>query len=249
MPEQIAVDAVAFDMGNTLTWSPLPDVLQNAATAFSSALEAFDVHIPPDRLTEAWATADREVNYPFATHFLQEEPFVQSALSRLAVPAPARALAGPRLLRMCREEIRKVLGERDVSELVGALQALQAKAKRLAVLSNDRSYTTPTLLKWLGLDGYFSTVLVSEDIGCEKPDPRMFQALIEAVDMPPERIAYIGDDTVRDVQAGQRAGLKTILWRPGGEKPEETLWSTSQGTGADPDAVLTSWSDLPGLIV
>jgi len=140
------------------------------------------------------------------------------------------------------------LENRDFDELIACLDALRERGKRLAVMSNDRSYATPTLLKWMGLADRFGHVIASEETGHEKPASQVFEALIARLGLSPERIAYIGDDTVRDMAAGQRAGLKVILWRPDGQEPEETSWATSQEVATPPDAVLTAWGDLPDLV-
>jgi len=248
MQARLEVDAIAFDVGNTLTTSPMPDVLAAMAPAFCEILQRRGANVAQQALIEAWDKANREVHFPFASHFMQEEPIVQEALRRLGVPADVRALAAPELLVLCRRAIRGVLEDRDLDELIACLDDLRERGKRLAILSNDRSFATPTLLKWMGLADRFGLVTVSEETGHEKPAPQAFDVLIARLGLPPERIAYIGDDTVRDMAAGQRAGLKVILWRPGGRELEETSWATSQEVAVTPDAVLTAWSDLPDLV-
>ena len=248
MPDAINVDAVAFDVGNTLTASPLPDAMQDIAQASCVHLQDCGFGIAPQAIAEAWLDADRTVDYPFASHFLQEEPIVQRALADLGIPAATRSLVAPELLSICRRAIQRVLEGRKQPELLAALGDLRGRGKVLAVMSNDRAFATPTMLDWLGLAREFSQVIVSEEVGYEKPSPELFGELSRRIRTPPDRIAYVGDDTVRDVEAGRKAGLKVILWRPGGKAPEETLWATSRGVDARPDAVLTAWRDLPGLI-
>ena len=59
-----------------------------------------------------------------------------------------------------------------------------------------------------------SIVTDSHVIGYAKPDPRIFSDAIAALDLPPERIAYVGDSYVNDVGGARAAGLVPLLYDP-----------------------------------
>lgn len=51
-------------------------------------------------------------------------------------------------------------------------------------------------------------------VGVEKPDPAIFDFALEALDLPPDEIWYVGDTPAFDVIGARRAGLRPILMDP-----------------------------------
>ncbi len=89
---------------------------------------------------------------------------------------------------------------------------------RLAVLSNSDNDFLTACLRRNGL--HFDTVVTSELAQALKPDPAIFLHLAHRMDMPPERILYVGDNPVPDVLGPRQAGLK-VAWinRSGRRRP------------------------------
>ncbi len=56
--------------------------------------------------------------------------------------------------------------------------------------------------------------LISSLIGWRKPSPHFFQCLIQAVDLPPQAILFVGDDLHNDYLPAQQAGLRAVLVDP-----------------------------------
>ncbi len=116
------------------------------------------------------------------------------------------------------------------------LERLRAAGMTLAVLTNgDGAYQTAKL-EATRLTGFFKPehLLISGALGVEKPDPRAFAALTNALSLPPERVLYVGDHRVNDMQGARRAGLRTC-------------WLRRRQTDADreeADLVIDSLSEL-----
>ncbi len=66
-------------------------------------------------------------------------------------------------------------------------------------------------LNQIGLAGHFDVRIAAHQLGTVKPDPAIFLAACEALGVPPEEVAYVGDDLRLDVEGAQKAGL-TGLW-------------------------------------
>lgn len=95
-------------------------------------------------------------------------------------------------------------------DVVPALRELQRRGVTLGVVSNmDRSL--PRILQRLEIDGYFSVVVSSGEVGMSKPDPGLFLAAIARTDMLPEDAVYVGDQYENDVVGARNAGLFPIL--------------------------------------
>ncbi|MCQ2576401.1 MAG: HAD family hydrolase [Treponema sp.] len=59
-----------------------------------------------------------------------------------------------------------------------------------------------------GMMKYCDVVLGSEEIGALKPSQKVFQELINKLDLPPEQILYVGNSHRYDVEGSKKAGMK-----------------------------------------
>lgn len=64
---------------------------------------------------------------------------------------------------------------------------------KLAVVSNFDTRLRP-LLKSLGILHLFDAVVISAEIGVEKPNPIIFEAACQQLDVCPEATVHVGDD-------------------------------------------------------
>ena len=65
-----------------------------------------------------------------------------------------------------------------------------------------------------GLDDIFSARIISEAVGAEKPDGRMFRAAMDAMgltDADRGRIVMVGNNVKRDILGANRAGIRSVL--------------------------------------
>jgi putative hydrolase of the HAD superfamily len=90
------------------------------------------------------------------------------------------------------------------------LAALRQRGFKLGVLSD---FPPQKKLEYLGLDGFWDAVLCSEDSGRLKPDPRPFLTLAASLDLPPQRILYVGNSRGYDIAGAKKAGMRTALIR------------------------------------
>lgn len=94
-------------------------------------------------------------------------------------------------------------------ELPGArstLEGLRDRGIALAMVSNW-DCALPQHVERLGLAHLFTTIVASAVVGAEKPDPRIFQAAIDALGAQPGRTLHIGDEQ-SDVDGAAAAGLR-----------------------------------------
>ena len=76
-----------------------------------------------------------------------------------------------------------------------------------------------------------------------KPAAAFFGTAMEALGATPAETVMVGDDIEADVLAAQRHGITGVLVRTGKFRPEAL-----QNASADPDQVIDSIADLPGLL-
>ena len=97
---------------------------------------------------------------------------------------------------------------------------LHARGFRLGVISNaDRRLSLQ--LAFLGLDLLFSWVVCSEEVGVEKPDPRIFDLALSLCDVPPEEVLYVGDYRLLDAEPARKRGIRAWVLDPLGLYPDD----------------------------
>ncbi len=103
--------------------------------------------------------------------------------------------------------------------LDGAREVLDALAgtHTLAMLSNGYSSVQRARLINFDLSQYFTTIVISDEIGFAKPDGRFFtHALDEAGGPPIDSVLMVGDNLRSDIAGATAAGLATCWYNPDG---------------------------------
>jgi len=94
-----------------------------------------------------------------------------------------------------------------------------SKLYRLFIVSNGRAVEIKKKLKYLGVDSkLFDPLIACYEQGWVKPEPSPFLAAIEALELLPEEIVYVGDREDVDIEGAQAVGMRTILVGGGSEK-------------------------------
>ena len=134
------------------------------------------------------------------------------------------------------------VGQRDLAEVAsaykegrlahiaaveGAHGAVEAGLRRgpVAVISN---YTEPEhqrrKLEAAGLAGYFEHVFISGEVGCSKPDPRIFEHAAAELGAAVGDCVHIGNSWKSDIEGALCAGADAIWFeedaRPGVQSPD-----------------------------
>jgi putative hydrolase of the HAD superfamily len=105
---------------------------------------------------------------------------------------------------------RNAQGWRLFPDTLGALEQLKSGGFRLGVVSNfdSRVYA---VLESLKIRSFFQAITISSEAGYAKPHPKIFEAAVRAAGAPAHRTLYAGDSLMDDYQAGEAAGLHTVL--------------------------------------
>jgi len=101
------------------------------------------------------------------------------------------------------------------------LEKLKASGRRLAIIS-DWQKGLAYFCEELGLAPYFEAIIVSAEVGFQKPDPRIFEAARARLQLPAQEILHVGD-RVEDVEGARAAGFAAALLVRSGEPPMSGL--------------------------
>jgi HAD superfamily hydrolase (TIGR01549 family) len=91
-----------------------------------------------------------------------------------------------------------------------ALAELRDRGLSLAIVSNTPVDAT-TLCDQLGLCERVDFIVSSCLVGCEKPDPRIFQAALERAGVPHHEALHVGDQPLSDVVGALGVGMRALL--------------------------------------
>ena len=79
----------------------------------------------------------------------------------------------------------------------------------MGYLSNDVAEWSQYLREKFQLNRYFDEIMVSGEVGIRKPDERIFTRFLGNIQALPEHCAFV-DDSLRNVRAASRVGIKAI---------------------------------------
>jgi putative hydrolase of the HAD superfamily len=112
-----------------------------------------------------------------------------------------------------------------------------ARDHRLALVTNGAPDVQREKLSHTALASSFKVTTISAEIGFGKPDPRIFEAALAALQVAPEDAVMIGDSLARDVAGAHAAGMRAI-WIDRG-MPEN-----ASAPAAVPDARVTALKEV-----
>jgi putative hydrolase of the HAD superfamily len=95
-------------------------------------------------------------------------------------------------------------------EVPAVLERLGERGYKLAVISNWDSRLR-ALLAGLGLATAFESIIVSSEVGAEKPAPEIFSRALRSIGSDPDEAIHVGDDYVCDYQGARAAGIDALL--------------------------------------
>ncbi len=117
------------------------------------------------------------------------------------------------------------------------LAEFRARGIPCAILTNGWSPLQQRKAQRVGFEG---PVLVSADLGVQKPDARAFALLAQTLETPSECVAYVGDAPDTDVAAALAAGMRGV-------------WLDAEGAAypprlPPPSAVIHGLTELSALV-
>jgi len=108
-----------------------------------------------------------------------------------------------------RYEQRMTQETKPFEAVVTLLDALEARGMPWGIMTNKSQRFTLPLVKALGLDTRAGAVVCGDTTPHAKPHPAPLLETARRMGVAPADCVYVGDD-LRDVQAGQAAGMPTV---------------------------------------
>ncbi len=208
----MVVRAVILDFGGTLAeggidWNEYHE-------AILKTLKALGHDIVPSRLKKAIQAALGDLEKVRARgEELTFEEVYGSALSRLGVSPEEETLEA--IHEVFRRHYRQDLYP-CIDDVLGRLSERYA----LALISNTMSDQPRIILERTGLARHFDVIVCSRDLGVRKPNPRIFEYVLERLGVASDEAIHVGDSVEADMEGASNAGLTPIWIR----RPEPRPW-------------------------
>ncbi|RXK17515.1 HAD family hydrolase [Macrococcus sp. DPC7161] len=99
-----------------------------------------------------------------------------------------------------------------MDHLIETLDEISSKGIKLGIITNGRTDFQKNNIKALGIEKYFRSILVSEEIGIKKPDANIFYTALNQLNVSPSNSLFVGDHLHNDVIGSMKVGMKGILF-------------------------------------
>ncbi len=209
------IKAVFFDLYHTLVgYDPPREELE------AKALGDFGIQVRPEAFRRALVIADEFIYQEHARLSLSKrsneermalyEQHQAIVLKEVGINASQQIIVGM-LTKMQQFDMKLRLFE----DVVPALTYLKGQDLTLGLISNaDRDIAS--LCQELGLSSLLQIVVTSQNVGANKPDPRIFEETLRQAGVEASEAIYVGDQYQLDVVGANGAGMKGVLLDRGG---------------------------------
>ena len=202
------IHGILFDLGNTLSRSAS---LSEALAEIPTSSIAGELTLPEQQLLGIGREIERWISDTDPESL--DQPDWRDVWAQ-ACRSCGLELKPGQVERLCRTHLVQYLRNCQVEAYsIPLLESLRKRGIPMALVSNvtgpfdifDRD------LAQKGLAPYFKVVVWSSQVGCRKPDPRIFQAALDGLHAKPgKQIVMVGDSEVADISGGKAMGFTTI---------------------------------------
>ena len=236
-PAEAPSRVVFLDAGETLLYAhpSSPDVMVEVAAAAGIQLDPTAVREVTGRLwpeVDALVAAGEQFTLSLDRSRRFWDWYYRRLLSDLEVPAQHHAALAEAFYARFTDLDTWVLYD----DVLDCLRHFRSRGLTLGLISNWESWLE-ALLHHRQISHYFDAVVISGQVGAEKPDAAIFRQALDLAGVPAAQAVHIGDSLPNDVEAARAVGIRPILLtRDGGQAPP---------TGV---AAVRSLTDLPRLL-
>jgi HAD superfamily hydrolase (TIGR01509 family) len=126
--------------------------------------------------------------------------------------------------------------------VVGAVRLVEELSGKyqLGAVSNGMPDVQYRKLESMGLRHLFSCIVLSEEVGIRKPDPRIFLRAAQILNLLPAQCLYIGDTYESDIIGAKNAGMHSCWFNRAQLLP--------QNEQIKPDFMVEDLLEIPGLL-
>lgn len=172
------------------------------------------VDIDFNRVLGVWSDYSRVPLATLQQSFTMGEPFHQHERGEISDEAFARAMCESMALSLSYEQFAAGWNAVFVAlrpDVIDIMHKLRAQGHRVVVLSNtNRLHTTFWPTNYPQVQAAADNVYLSQELGARKPEPAIYQKVLEAEGFPASDAIFF-DDNADNIKGAQAVGIASIL--------------------------------------
>jgi putative hydrolase of the HAD superfamily len=207
------LSAIFFDAGGTLL-EPRPCI----GHIYAEIAGELGLMLDPDETHRAFALAFAEVKARRLAehgHLFGFRPEEAWAMWRDVLEQTFKRLGcgGDALDPLFDRIYEEFASARHFALLDGALETLDALRERglIVGLISNWDHRLHVILRGLDLERRLDPILISCDVGVEKPDPAIYRSALQSAGVRPDEALMVGDSPEPDIEGARAAGLWALL--------------------------------------
>ena len=228
------IKAIVFDFGGTLDTDGI-----HWAEKFWEVYNHFNISIPKEEFRNAFVYSERKISGIIKSDFSLIKTYKTQITYQLEYLSDNKILSNfdenlsDELSSYCHGSTRS-----KVNETIKILDKLKENFA-LGLVSNYYG-NVKTVLTELGLAKYFNSIIDSTIVGIRKPDSKIFEHIINGLDVDSSEVVVVGDSYKNDIAPAKSLGCKTIWIKVKG-------WNDN-GETEKADRIIGSINELPSAI-
>jgi len=204
--------------------------------AVRACLREFRLRIEPGIFLDSYRRHNRDMWQAFERGEIDQGTLRVERFRRLAVELGLPNLPVDRISAFYLDAL-----SRQPQLMPGALVTVRALAKKfpLALITNGIAAVQRRRFAASPITPYFQAVVISEEAGVAKPDPRIFAPALQKIGVEAAEVLYVGDSVTSDMAAARNARMDFCWFNPG-------LLPIPDGQA--PAFIIAAVKDLPGCL-
>jgi len=240
------IEAIIFDLGNTLLYfdGDWPEVLDRAELALIYRLQGDGLTIDTGEFQAEFHAKLIEYYQERDTEFIEYSTLyvLRSLLEKIGY-----SQVSDRILRQALADFYEVTQYHWTIEddTLATLNTLKRMDYRMGMISNAGDDTdVQDLVDKAGIRSYFESIITSAAEGIRKPNPRIFQILLDHWNIPASRTVMVGDTLGADILGARNAGIFSV-WIT---RRADTPANNAHRDTIHADASIIHLAELPDLL-
>lgn len=165
----------------------------------------------------------REINSNLWDQYRRHEiPKEALRVKRFSLTLEEMGLDRPWIANQLADMYVQVIAEKSYlfPHALETLEYLLTKGYTMAVMTNGFKEVQYHKIERCSLEKYFPHLFISEEIGFNKPDIRIFSHALKKMNVSPDQALMIGDDYEVDIVGAAAAGIDQVFFNPHTEAAE-----------------------------
>jgi len=202
----MAHSTIFFDFGGTLARAPAS--FDRPWRVWTEAARDLDLHLSETLVRQALEVVDEELDGAIYEYVGRTPEFWRLydglVMERLRIRDRQEELA-----RAVDAVFTNPANVELFPETRPVLEDLRTRGYHLGLISNHNDGLLQ-VLEYHGLNELLETVTYSQEVGAEKPDPRVFARALERAHCEPSEALYVGDSIQADIEGAHRSGIEAV---------------------------------------